>query len=120
LDHTEKYAVVRCSLLTGRQHQIRAHLSAQGCPVVGDKLYGPDERMLARASDGELTEEDLQRLELPRQALHAERYCLPHAFFPQRLDLYAPPPQDLEQFWQGVAGRTLPAVRDVDGGAARR
>src|SRR5689334_10047002 len=42
---TEGYALVSCELLTGRQHQIRVHLAATGYPVVGDKLYGPDERM---------------------------------------------------------------------------
>src|SRR5262249_39498590 len=42
------YALVRCDLETGRQHQIRVHLAAMGCPVVGDKLYGPDEEMFAR------------------------------------------------------------------------
>ena len=65
------YSLVRCTLLTGRQHQIRLHLAALGCPVVGDKLYGPDDRLLARAADGCLTEDDLRRLELPRHALHA-------------------------------------------------
>ena len=59
------YSLVRCSLFTGRQHQIRVHLAAHGCPVVGDKLYGPDDRLLARAADGLLTEEDLKSLELP-------------------------------------------------------
>lgn len=118
LDRVDGYAVVRCTLLTGRQHQIRAHLSAQSCAVVGDKLYGPDERMLARASDGELTQEDLQRLELPRQALHAECYRLPHPLAGTTLDLRAPPPDDLQQFWFKVAGRGLPA--GVDDAASRR
>jgi 23S rRNA pseudouridine1911/1915/1917 synthase len=117
LEQTQGYAVVRCTLLTGRQHQIRIHLAAQGFPIVGDKLYGPDERMLARASDGELTEDDLQRLELPRHALHAERYSLPHALEPKRLDLYAPAPDDLRGFWHRVSGRDLPehAQRDTHG-----
>lgn len=108
LDQVEGYAVVRCTLLTGRQHQIRVHLASLGCPVVGDKLYGPDERMLARASDGELTAEDLRRLELPRHALHAERYSLPHAMVRKVLDLYAPAPDDLQGFWRNVSGRDLP------------
>jgi len=94
------YALCRLSLHTGRQHQIRLHLSALGCPVVGDKLYGPDERMLARAADGELTEEDLQLLEHPRQLLHAERYDFTHPMTQAPLHLLAPLPQDLREFWQ--------------------
>jgi 23S rRNA pseudouridine1911/1915/1917 synthase len=97
------YALCRLALHTGRQHQIRLHLSALGCPVVGDKLYGPDERMLARAADGELTEEDLQLLEHPRQLLHAERYDFLHPVTQQPLSLNAPLPTDLLQFWQGLS-----------------
>jgi 23S rRNA pseudouridine1911/1915/1917 synthase len=105
LERTEKYALVSCELLTGRQHQIRIHLSAVGCPIVGDKLYGPDERMLARAADQELTEDDHARLELPRHALHAHRYRMPHAITGTPLDLVAPLPSDLQSFWDGKRGR---------------
>ena len=95
-----RYALVRCELLTGRQHQIRVHLAAVGCPIVGDKLYGPDERILARAADRELTDEDHARLELPRHALHAHRYRLPHAMTGEELDLVSPLPPDLAAFWE--------------------
>lgn len=98
-DRRPGYALVACRLFTGRQHQIRVHLAAQGTPVVGDKLYGPDERMLARGADDELTPEDLRRLELPRHALHAHRYELPHALTGAPLDLVAPLAPDLERFW---------------------
>jgi 23S rRNA pseudouridine1911/1915/1917 synthase len=94
------YALVECELHTGRQHQIRVHLAHLGCPVVGDKLYGPDERLLARAADHELSDEDVAILELPRHALHAHRYRLTHAITEKPLDLYSPLPDDLEQFWQ--------------------
>jgi 23S rRNA pseudouridine1911/1915/1917 synthase len=93
------YALCRLALHTGRQHQIRLHLSAMGCPVVGDKLYGPDERLLARAADGELTEADLALLEHPRQLLHAERYDFVHPMTRAPLGLVAPLPQDLLDFW---------------------
>ena len=94
------YALVRCELLTGRQHQIRIHLATAGCPVVGDKLYGPDERLLARAADGELDDADLARLELPRHALHAHRITMRHPMTGTALDLVSPLPHDLADFWQ--------------------
>lgn len=37
---TEKCSIVRLRLETGRTHQIRVHLAALGCPVMGDYLYG--------------------------------------------------------------------------------
>lgn len=99
LETKQGYALVRCALHTGRQHQIRVHLAAGGTPIVGDKLYGPDERMLARAADGELTAEDLLRLELPRHALHAHRYRMIHAVTGEPLELVAPLAPDLQAFW---------------------
>jgi len=98
------YALVLCELLTGRQHQIRVHLAAVGHPVVGDKLYGPDERLLARAADRELTDDDRAVLELPRHALHAHRYRLPHAVTGEDLDLVSPLPPDLRAFWESRGG----------------
>jgi 23S rRNA pseudouridine1911/1915/1917 synthase len=102
-DRRGSYAMCRLALHTGRQHQIRLHLAALGCPVVGDKLYGPDERLLARAADGELTEEDLRLLEHPRQLLHAERYDFLHPMTQGELSLAAPLPEDLREFWEARA-----------------
>ena len=36
------YSLVMCELFTGRMHQIRAHMSALGCPLVGDTMYGAE------------------------------------------------------------------------------
>jgi 23S rRNA pseudouridine1911/1915/1917 synthase len=102
LERRGGYALLTCRLLTGRQHQIRVHLAHIGCPVVGDKLYGPDERLLARAADQELTEEDALLLELPRHALHAERYELRHALTGAPLSFRAPLAADLSAFWNGL------------------
>jgi 23S rRNA pseudouridine1911/1915/1917 synthase len=85
------------------------HLAASGCPVVGDKLYGPDERMLARAADGQLSAEDLALLELPRHALHAHRYAFVHPMTGVRLELTCPLAPDLAAFWAFQGGEPPPA-----------
>ena len=68
---TAEHALVRCTLVTGRQHQIRAHLAAVGFPIVGDKLYTHgDDAFLRYCNDG-LVPELARLFVLPRHALHA-------------------------------------------------
>lgn len=98
------YALVSCLLETGRQHQIRVHLQAIGCPIVGDKLYGPDPELFARGVDGELTEEDNEALELPRHALHAAGLAFDHPVTRERVTIEAPLPRDMSLFWQKAKG----------------
>jgi 23S rRNA pseudouridine1911/1915/1917 synthase len=102
------YALVRCELETGRQHQIRIHLASLGTPIVGDKLYGPDESCFARAADGELTADDLAMLELPRHALHAARLAFDHPILGTPLAIEAPLPDDLRAFWDALGSETQP------------
>jgi len=97
-----RYAEMQCDLETGRQHQIRIHLESLGAPIVGDKLYGPDERLFARGADGELTEEDHARLELPRHALHAARLAFNHPRTGDRLVVEAPLPEEMADFWENL------------------
>jgi 23S rRNA pseudouridine1911/1915/1917 synthase len=109
-DGQSTYALVRCELETGRQHQIRIHLATLGAPIVGDKLYGPDETCFARGADGELTEEDLARMELPRHALHAARLSFAHPMTGEPLVIDAPLPDDLKAFWDALVPMPVPPV----------
>jgi 23S rRNA pseudouridine1911/1915/1917 synthase len=98
------YALVRCTLETGRQHQIRLHMKAVGCPLVGDKLYGPDDALFARGADHELTDDDRALLELDRHALHAAELELDHPIDEgRRVVVRSSLPPDLAAFWDGLA-----------------
>lgn len=72
------HALVRCTLVTGRQHQIRAHLAAVGFPIVGDKLYAHGDDAFIRYCDQGLTPDLARLFVLPRHALHAARVTFPH------------------------------------------
>lgn len=44
LEHREQTSVLEVELVTGRTHQIRAHMAFMGHPVVGDDRYGDREK----------------------------------------------------------------------------
>jgi 23S rRNA pseudouridine1911/1915/1917 synthase len=92
------FALVRAFPETGRQHQIRVHLQEAGFPIVGDKIYGADERLYDRFVEGRLSSEDHARLLLPRHALHAHRLELTHPGTGELVRFEAPFPADLAQF----------------------
>ena len=65
------FSLVRVVLLTGRKHQIRIHLGHIGHPIVGDKLYGGDEKLYLAFVKSELSAEQEARLITDNQCLHA-------------------------------------------------
>lgn len=90
------YTLTRVAIYTGRKHQIRAHAQHIGHCVVGDKLYGHDERLyLDFCEEGWGARHDAE-LELPRQALHAAKLEFKSPEFVRTFT--APLPQDMKTF----------------------
>ncbi|MFT5465584.1 MAG: 23S rRNA pseudouridine1911/1915/1917 synthase [Verrucomicrobiales bacterium] len=68
-----QFALVRCFPETGRMHQIRVHLAHSGFPIVGDRIYGPDERCYLEFIETGWTSSLAQQLLIDRHALHATK-----------------------------------------------
>jgi 23S rRNA pseudouridine1911/1915/1917 synthase len=87
IDSAPGGALVRCTLHTGRTHQIRVHMASIGFPLVGDTLYGgtPD-------------------ADLSRQGLHACRLAFAHPATAAEMVFHAPLPQDMRA---ALAARSL-------------
>jgi len=67
----EKFALILARPLTGRTHQIRVHLASEGHAVIGDKIYGPDERNYLRFAENGWDPAMEETLWLSRHALHS-------------------------------------------------
>ena len=62
---TNEYSLLEIDLITGRTHQIRAHLSSIGHPVIGDIKYG----------DKKTNDYFRRKYNLDNQFLHAHKIC---------------------------------------------
>lgn len=60
--------------VSGRTHQLRVHMLALGHPIIGDRLYAPD---------------DIQAL-APRLLLHAQQIYFSHPISNQLIDIHCP------------------------------
>lgn len=80
LDAMEQASLVEVRLITGRSHQIRAHFSEAGMPLLGDTAYGG-----RREIDG---------IEVPRQMLHSRELSFRHPVTQKNMLFTAPAPED--------------------------
>ena len=90
---TDKFSLIRAIPRTGRTHQIRVHLASIGHPIVGDKIYGPDEQLYLRFIETGWTRELERRLILPRHALHSAKLTIDG-----EIEWESPLPADLAAF----------------------
>ncbi len=84
----ESAALVRCTLETGRTHQIRVHLGHKGYPIIGDQVYGRKGKTF----------------DFPRQALHAAMLTLIHPKTGKQMEFLSPIPQDMQELINTLRG----------------
>jgi RluA family pseudouridine synthase len=80
LERYDGYCLVEAIPATGRTHQVRAHASALGFPLLGDSLYGAEETKL-----------------IDRPALHAHSLTFRHPATQEALTFSAPTPADFQK-----------------------
>jgi 23S rRNA pseudouridine1911/1915/1917 synthase len=94
LHASEAFCLVELLPQTGRTHQLRAHLTALGVPILGDARYGG----VAQAGG----------IPAPRCLLHAQALELAHPRTGEPLRIEAAVPEDLRRFFTS-AGVAVPA-----------
>jgi 23S rRNA pseudouridine1911/1915/1917 synthase len=82
VDLFEEYSLLNVEILTGRSHQIRAHMSEYGCPLVGDLRYG---------GGGNISD-----VEIFRPLLHAEKLAFRHPVLNHDMVFSVPMPKDMK------------------------
>lgn len=86
-------SLVRVTLVTGLQNQIRVQFSAIGHPVIGDRKYHPDEALERR---------------IGRVALHAGHLQFIHPRSGESISVDCEPPPDFESLLQALSGSRHP------------
>ncbi len=79
-------SLLKCTIETGRTHQIRVHMASLGCPIIGDAVYGKS------ALDHRLDPVPA------RQMLHAWKLSIRHPVTGATLDFTAPLPPDFSAY----------------------
>jgi 23S rRNA pseudouridine1911/1915/1917 synthase len=105
----QPFALVEAEPKTGRTHQIRVHLAHTGHPVVGDKIYGPDENCYLEFIESDWTPALEAKLLLRRQALHASH--LSFEFEGTSFGFSSPLPPDLKNFLACEENSSTPGSR---------
>ena len=92
----DRFALIRAIPKTGRTHQIRVHLASLGLPIVGDKIYGPNEKLYLEFIETGWTSKLERELLLPRHALHSAKLTIENEH-----EWNAQLPEDLAEFCSG-------------------
>lgn len=97
LESFGRFAWVECRPLTGRTHQVRAHLAAAGAPLLNDDVYGdPVTVLLLSDIKRHYKGRDEERPLITRLALHASGLGIVHPESQLPMEITAPMPTEFE------------------------
>ncbi|MBO4520201.1 MAG: RluA family pseudouridine synthase [Alphaproteobacteria bacterium] len=91
-----KISLVKCTLKTGRTHQVRVHMTALGHSLIGDKMYGKAPK---GAQQSDLLAEAVK---FPRQALHSYKMSFEHPITHKTMNFEIPLPPDMRRLIDSI------------------
>ena len=94
--------------ITGRTHQLRAHMAAIGHPVVGDGKYGGSSQENLGDGWGAQLGGDISR----KLHLHARSITMTHPVTGKRLTFTAPLPDHMQRTWDHLEWRASDVPAD--------
>lgn len=97
LEQYQTTSLLTLQLRTGRQHQIRIHLSEKGHPVIGERIYLPSGRTPIHSH--------------ARQALHAATLAFLHPHTGEKVRFESPLPSDLKELQEKLRREKDPGAR---------
>ncbi len=101
-------AWVALAPITGRTHQLRAHMAAIGNPIVGDGKYGGNSQVNEGDGWGAQLGGGISR----KLHLHARHLTIRHPITGARLSLTAPLPEHMKRTWEFFGWRPENAAAD--------
>lgn len=104
----KRVAWVAMSPITGRTHQLRAHMAEIGHPIVGDGKYGTNKQVNEGDGWGAQLGGDVSR----KLHLHARSLSFEHPITGAQLEITAPLPDHMQRTWDMFAWNTKWAPAD--------
>lgn len=102
--YTKAYTLLRVHLITGRSHQIRAHLAERGHPVIGDSKYG----------NKELNNPLIKKYALRHHLLHSHEFSFGDIegvlSYMSGRRIFAPMPAQFEGIARDLFGEDIPSL----------